>query len=252
MLAELLASFVVAIGFFTVLPVGRRTSLEPGRMAAAMTWFPVVGLLLGGILALADLGLHALFPPLVEAGLLLTLWVALTGALHLDGFLDACDGLLSPRPPRERLEILRDVHAGSFAVGGGACLLIVKFALLAELPTAFRALTLLVIPALARAGVVYAARAFPYAKPGGLGRLFRERLTWGHVATAATIAVAAAAIALGWIGLVVAAFVWLLTTVVAHWTCRRIPGLTGDVYGAIVELGEAGGLLLVLLIAEAL
>jgi adenosylcobinamide-GDP ribazoletransferase len=253
MVCDLYASFLLAVQFLTIVPVRSVGAATPARMARATTWFPVVGLLLGGVLALVDVGLRAVLPPLVSAGLLLGLWVALTGALHLDGFLDACDALLAARSPRERLEILRDVHAGSFAIVGGICLLIVKFALLAELPTTFRAPTLLVVPALSRAAVVYAVRAFPYARPGGgLGSLFRERLAWTHVTAAAAVAVVAASIALGWIGLAAAAFVWLATVTVALWVRRRIPGLTGDVYGAVNELAEVGGLLVVLLIAGAL
>jgi adenosylcobinamide-GDP ribazoletransferase len=253
MVAELYASFLLAVQFLTIVQVRPPGAVTPARMARATSWFPAVGLLLGGLLALADLGLRAVLPPLVCAGLLLGLWVALTGALHLDGFLDACDALFSPRSPRERLEVLRDVHAGSFAVVGGICLLVVKFSLLVELPAAFRTLALLVVPALSRAAVVYIIRAFSYARPrGGLGSLFRERLTWTHVAVAAATAVVAASIALGWIGLAAAAFVWLLAVTVALWVRTRIPGLTGDIYGAVIELAEAGGLLFVLLIARAL
>ena len=253
MVSDLFASFLLAVQFLTVVPVRSTAEFAPGRMARAMIWFPVVGLLLGGILALADLGLRAVLPPLVSAGLLLGLWAVLTGALHLDGFLDSCDGLFAARSPHERLDILRDVHTGSFAVVGGICLLIVKFALLVELPATHRALALFVVPGLSRATLVYAVRAFPYARSGpGLGSLFREGLTWGHVAVVAITAVAAASIALGWIGLATGACVWLLTIIIAWWVRRRIPGLTGDVYGAINELSEVGALLCILLIVEAL
>jgi adenosylcobinamide-GDP ribazoletransferase len=242
-------SFLVALQFLTVIPVRLTREVTPRLMGQAMAWFPAAGLMLGAILALADLGLRALLPPAVSAALLLALWVMMTGALHLDGLMDCCDGLLAAKEPEKRLEILRDTHAGAFAVVGAACVLLVKFAVLLEFPHGSRTAALFIVPALTRAVMVYAARAYPYARPGpGLGQLFREGLTWREVAVAAVTAVVAALLALGWLGLALAALVWLLTAVIAWWVQRRIPGLTGDVYGAINELTELGGLLFLLLI----
>jgi adenosylcobinamide-GDP ribazoletransferase len=222
-------------------------------MARAMAWFSVVGLMLGGVLALVDAGLRVIFPPVAGAAMLLAVWVVLTGALHLDGFLDCCDGVLVAKPPEKRLEILRDTRVGAFAVVGAVCLLLLKFAVLLELSPDHRMATLLVIPALARAGMVYAARAYPYARSGpGLGQLFREALTWRDVILAAAVAVAAAGLALGVLGLALALCVWLMTVAIACWVRRRIPGLTGDVYGAINELTEAGALLCLLAIERVL
>jgi adenosylcobinamide-GDP ribazoletransferase len=240
-------SLLLALQFLTAIPVRVSREITPRLTARAMAWFSAVGLMLGGVLALVDVGLRALFPPLVGAALLLATWVALTGALHLDGFLDCCDGLLAAKPPEKRLEILRDTHAGAFAVVGAVCLLLLKFAALVELAPGHRAAALLVIPALTRAAMVYAARAWPYARSGpGLGRLFREALTWREVAIAAAVAVAAAGLALGALGLVLALCVWLMTVAIAWWVQRRIPGLTGDVYGTINELAEVGALLCLL------
>lgn len=251
MVDRVLMPFLVAMKFLTVIPVPISVEVTPRRMGQAMVWFPVIGLMIGGILALVDWTLGLLFPPLVSAGLLLATWVALTGALHLDGFLDCCDGLLASTSPEQRLAILRDSHAGAFAIVGAVCLLLIKFTLLVELPSAYRGTTLLVVPALTRAAMVYTARAFPYARTGpGLGQLFRDGLTWRQVLVAVAIAVVAAGAALKWIGLVLVFSVWLLTVGIASWVRRRIPGLTGDVYGAINELTEAGALLCISLIAR--
>jgi adenosylcobinamide-GDP ribazoletransferase len=240
-------SFLLALQFLTAIPVRVSGEITPRMMARAMAWFSVVGLVLGGVLAMVDAGLRALFPPLVSTALLLVTWVALTGALHLDGFLDCCDGLLVAKPPEKRLDILRDTHTGAFAIVGAVCLLLLKFAALVELSPGLRTGALLVIPALTRAAMVYAARAYPYARPGpGLGRLFREALTWREVAIAAAVAVAAAGLVLGALGLALTLCVWLMTVAIAWWVRRRIPGLTGDVYGAINELTEVGALLCIL------
>jgi adenosylcobinamide-GDP ribazoletransferase len=246
----MMKGLLLALQFLTAVPVRISGEITPRLMARSMAWFSVVGLMLGGVLALVDAGLHALFPPVVGAALLLATLVAFTGALHLDGFLDCCDGLLAAKPPEKRLEILRDTRVGAFAVVGAICLLLVKFAALLELGPDHRMAALLAIPALTRAAMVYAARAYPYARSGpGLGQLFREALTWREVIVAAAVAVAAAGLALDVIGLLLALCVWLMTVVIAWWVQRRIPGLTGDVYGAINELTEVGALLC-LLVAE--
>jgi adenosylcobinamide-GDP ribazoletransferase len=244
-----LRALLFALQFLTAIPIHVPDELTPRLMARAMAWFSVVGLMLGSVLALADMALRAVLPSAVGAALLLVVWVALTGALHLDGFLDCCDGLLATRPPERRLEILRDTQVGAFAVVGGICLLLLKFAALLNLPLGCRTAALFVVPALARAAMVYAVRAYPYARRGpGLGQLFREELAWRQVAVTAAIAVATAGLVLGVIGLALAFWVWLMTVVIAWWVQRRIPGLTGDVYGAINELTEAGALLFLLLV----
>ena len=81
--------------------------------------------------------------------------------------------------------------------------------------------------------------------------MFRDGLTWRAVVAAALTALVAAVLALGWPGLALVGLVWLMTVVIAWWVQRRIPGLTGDVYGAINELTELGGLLVLLLIERA-
>jgi adenosylcobinamide-GDP ribazoletransferase len=241
-------SFLLALQFLTSIPVRISAEITPRIMGRAMVWFPVIGLILGGLLALADWALGSILPATVANALLLLLWVALTGALHLDGLMDCCDGLLAARDAEKRLEILRDTHVGAFAVVGVVCLLLLKFTLLLELPTAVRWQALLVIPAVSRAVMVFAARAFPYARPGpGLGQLFRDGLHWSHVLIAAAVALAAAVLVLGWQGLVLSGVALAVTIVLAWLVQRRIPGLTGDVYGMINEIVEAAALLLFVL-----
>mgnify|MGYP000857354270 FL=1 len=244
-----MTSFLLALQFLTAIPVRIADEITPRLMGRTMVWFPIVGLLLGACLSLADWGLRLLFPATVSAAALLCIWVALTGALHLDGFLDCCDGLLVAKPPEKRLEILKDTHVGAFAVVGAVCLLLLKFTALLELPGEFRGAALVVIPTVTRAAMVYAARAYPYARPGpGLGQLFREGLTWREVGLAALMAVAVAVLVLHWVGALLVAVVGLSTLGVAAFAQRRIGGLTGDVYGAINEIAEVVALLSLLIL----
>ncbi len=229
---------LVALQFLTRLPTPRGLPVEGPALGQALGWFPVVGLLLGALVAGADLALsHALPRPVVDACLLVLL-ALLTGGLHLDGFMDTCDGLFSLRSPEERLAIFRDSRVGSFGVVGAACLLLVQWSALGALPEAQRAAMLLVTLALARWAMVYAIVAFPYGRPAGLGRAFKEQAGPGALAVATLVAGAAAGLLLGGAGLLAGALTAAATWLFARYCLARLPGLTGDTYGALDELIE--------------
>lgn len=229
-------AFFVALQFLTRLPLPpREVSLEDvGRAAWA---FPAVGALIGLMLAGADWLLGWLFPPILRAALVLALWAALTGALHLDGFVDCCDALLAARPPEVRLEILRDTHVGAFGVVGAVLLLLVKYAALEVCLFAETWPALLLAPTLGRWAMVYAMARYPAARPAGMGRTVRE-FVGGRALLGATglalISLAAYPLA----GLIAFGLTWLFTVLFARWVLGRIPGFTGDVYGALCETAE--------------
>src|SRR5262245_25304904 len=131
---------------------------SPGR---SVGYYPLVGLILGLILAYLDRLLGWLLPPGLAAALLLVIWVGLTGMLHLDGFMDACDGLLSPREPARRLEIMKDSRVGAFAVVGAVLLLLLKFNALVALPPEARWPILLTAPTLARWAMTWSMKVYP-------------------------------------------------------------------------------------------
>jgi adenosylcobinamide-GDP ribazoletransferase len=240
---------LIALQFLTTIPIHTAGAITPQTMGRAMAWFPVVGLIIGALLAASDRFLSLVFPPAVTAGLLILLWVALTGGLHLDGLMDCCDGLLGAKPPNRRLEIMRDTHLGAFAVLGAVSILLIKYAAVQELSPVSRTAALIVTPALSRAMMVFAARAYPYARSEpGLGQLFREGLSWRHVGMAGLVGLSAATLALGSAGIGLTAILWVETAVISWLVQRRIPGLTGDAYGLINELTEVGALLVLLLI----
>src|SRR5581483_11578988 len=121
---ERVVSFFVALQFLTHLPTPPGLPVAGPALGRALGWFPVVGLLLGALLAAADALLSLLLPRELVDVLLLALLALLTGGLHLDGFMDTCDGLFSLRSPAERLAIFRDSRVGSFGVVGAATLLL--------------------------------------------------------------------------------------------------------------------------------
>jgi adenosylcobinamide-GDP ribazoletransferase len=239
-----------AIGFLTVLPVPGSRQLRDEDWGRAVGWYPAVGLLVGGLLGGLDWLLRQAWPQGVASVLTLAAWVVLTGALHLDGLVDCCDALLAPVSAERRLEILRDVHAGTFGLVGAILLLLLKAVALSALPGPARPAALLLVPVLARWAMSGAVVLAPYARPGpGLGRLARSGTGARELTLATVTALLAVALAwslgLGWAAALLPPVIALSAALLAAWIRRRIPGLTGDAYGALCEAGEIAGLLTV-------
>src|SRR5206468_2726874 len=100
----------VALQFLTIAPAVLRRSFTPAEMGRAVACLPLIGLLLGGVLLGVSEIVGWYWPPGIGAALVLLVWVLATGALHLDGLLDTCDGLLGGRTPEDRLRIMKDAR----------------------------------------------------------------------------------------------------------------------------------------------
>ena len=240
--------FIMALQFLTVTPDFLRRIFTPLELGQATAFFPLAGFVLGLALLGANELLIRLFLAPVTAGLVLALWVVLTGALHLDGFLDTCDGLLGGSMPESRLEIMKDERVGAFALAGGVLLLLLKFAALASLPS--RSFALLVAPVSGRLGMTLAIFAYPYARREGLGRAMKDNTGVWQVIMAGMTALVVAWLSAGWLGLFSIGLAFLMVWLGASFTLRRIPGLTGDIYGALNELIELVVLLAFLAVAR--
>ena len=237
-ISGILADFGLAWRLLTVLPLPfiPEDVERPAGQAAA--YYPLVGLILGLLLAGADWLLVRLLPAGLAAALLLAGWAALTGLLHLDGLMDSCDGLLPPREPARRLEIMKDSRVGAFGVIGAALLLLIKFNALAALPAPQRLPFLAASPTLARWAITWAMVRYPLARTQGVSVFFSSGLGWGQAMLATIIAALAALSFSGGWGLLLLGLAWLAATLIARLAMARIAGLTGDVYGAICEVTE--------------
>jgi adenosylcobinamide-GDP ribazoletransferase len=223
--------------FLTLMPPVFRRMFAPREMGRSVAYFPLVGFVIGLILLAADHLLSLLLPPLLTSALLLALWVLLTAGLHVDGFLDACDGLLGGTTPERRLAIMRDERIGAFAFTGGALLFIMKFSALSSL-TLWRVPALILAPVMGRWGISLALVFFPYARSDGLGKDMKDHATWREAALATLIAMGAAWLAAGWHGMIIGVLTLVLQMAIVLFTLKRIPGLTGDIYGMINEISE--------------
>lgn len=223
----------LAFGFLTRLPV-RIAHVDRSAQAASLKWYPLVGAVLGVLLVGAAALLHGM-PALPAAALLLVAWVALTGALHLDGLADSADAWIGGMGDRERtLSIMKDPRSGPAGVVALVLVLLLKFAALATLSNVW---WLLLPPLLGRAAIVAWFLTTPYVRAAGLGDPLRGAPVRG--CRIALGIVVAACIAFGHAGVVAlataAAVAWLWRRAVV----RRLDGFTGDTAGALVELVEA-------------
>ena len=237
--AELLA-LVGAVQFLTVLPLRRSWALTAADFGRAAAYYPAVGLALGALLRALGAFAGAVWPRPLAQAVLLAAWVGLTGALHLDGFLDLCDGLFGGRDAAARLRIMRDERLGAFAFAGGSLLLLLKLSALSAEPAGRG---VLLAPALGRSAMVLAIVSFPYARKEGLGLAVKLGTSWERAGVAALTGLGASLLALGWLGLLAFALAVILALALGRWLQAKLGGLTGDCYGAICEVVELAVLL---------
>ncbi len=251
--------FLAALEFLTIIPLPRHheTSLE--EIESSIMFFPVVGLIIGLILAGLSWLLELVLPAALANGLLLVALVVITGALHLDGFIDTCDGIAGHKTVEERWQIMHDSRSGAFGIVGAVLLLLIKYVSLNSLPEDFLLPTLVLMPVVSRWAMVYAVFAYPYARPVGLGRIYKEGASVRRftIATVFTLIIGAGVaflnlsyLSLSYLGvLIIWSGVWILVAGMAAYFKRKFAGLTGDTYGAINEVAEVMVLILACLIA---
>jgi adenosylcobinamide-GDP ribazoletransferase len=233
----MLRGVVAAFSFLTRIPVWRGPLLD-ADLGRSVGFFPLVGLVMGLALTGAAFGGLAVLPPLLLAALLLALLAGLSGGLHLDGLADLFDALGGGRGDRVRmLAIMRDSRIGAHGAAALTLLLIAKVAALARVLENRDLVVVLAFPAIARWAVTLPVVLFPYARPEGLGRAFNGVAGRRELAIAAVIAGAGVA-ALGLRLLAPTLAAGVLALAIGWWLTRRLGGLTGDIYGAVIEFAE--------------
>ena len=225
-----------AIQFITILPVGKSVPFEPNKM---IPFFPIVGLVLGLMVAVFDQVVLRLWNPSVAAVLDVVLLIILTGAFHLDGLGDTADGLLGQRPRQKALAIMKDSRMGAMGLVAVICGLALKWGGILGLDV-HRSLLLVLVPAYARGGMIFGIRFLEYGRPGGGTGLefFKEKL--GNAAFWAMLLPLLLSFMLGWKALWLnAGFAVIITAILIYYK-KRVGCITGDMLGAITEITESG------------
>lgn len=237
-------SFLIALQFLTRIPVGHSFAADDSRLGGSVLFYPLVGLLIGVVLMAGSM-LLANSPTMVAAAVLLVAWVLVTGGLHLDGLADCADAWVGGFGDRTRsLRIMKDPASGPIAVCVLVLVLLLKWTLLVHLLEQNRFVPLLIAPLLGRGAILLLMLSTPYVSPQGLAEKPLQHLPRTAARWVAGLSVAAAAVALGWPAVLLAG---LLLSWIRHAAVSRLGGVTGDVYGAAVELTETAALLAVAL-----
>ena len=241
---------MAALRFLTIIPLPGRREASSEELGRSIVYFPLVGVIIGLILVGLNWLLGLLLSSALTNVLLVVSLVAVSGALHLDGLVDTCDGLAGGKTVEERWRVMDDSRAGGFGIIGVCCLLLVKYVALNNVPASWLMPTLVLMPMLSRWAMVYALFAYPYAKPSGLGKVFKQGASRLRFIVATLIALVAAVILAQLSGFVIMLAIWVIALAVATYLKGKFGGLTGDTYGAINEAAEVCILILVCLLAH--
>lgn len=240
--------FVIAFQFLTIVPLPFRVRCEERDLGSSMALFPLVGLALGGVLIGADFLLAGRVARELGDLLLITLLSLLTGALHLDGLADVCDGIAA-RGSRERfLAVMKDSRVGAVGVVGLILGIGLKYQGIAVLPAGMKWQALLLFPMVGRYAQVVTAVGARSARSEGLGAAF--------ISGAGQLQLIVALLSAGVAGYALLGPSWLLlllllssvTFGIRRYFEQRLGGVTGDVIGFVSELNEIAALILIPLI----
>ena len=236
--------FFTALQFFTRLPIPLWVGYEPSWVRVSARYFPLIGILVGGVTA-AILLFSAQGLPMPLAVLLSTAaGILLTGALHEDGFADFCDGFGGGNTPGKIIEIMRDPRIGAFGAIGIGLLLAIKIVSLASMPAPTAAWALLLAHPLSRIAATTLIWRMRYAAPDGKASFVSQAITLpiffvACLPIAALLVIALSCDAFVTHSLLIAAGAMLIGTV---WLARKfqchLGGYTGDCLGAVQQVTE--------------
>lgn len=236
-----------AMQFLTRIPLATRTLFDNKDYANSLAWYPVIGLILGGLVWLSGVTLAGLSSTSLAAALVLAVWVLLTGALHLDGVADCADAWVGGFGDREKtFQIIKDPRSGPIAVVVLVLVLLVKWAALEVLLGSDNWSIIWVISLLARGAMPYIFWRLDYVSSSGLGSAFVEGLSRQRILISLLFVVVIAMLSLTAQLEILVLFVVVSLLIYLWWkraSYQKLGGFNGDCAGALVEFLELGLLL---------
>lgn len=282
--------FFIALQFLTRLKIVNQTEWSMEDFGKSVATFPFVGLIIGIFLTLIYFIFSQFLSPMPLMLIIVISEFLFTGGLHADGLMDTSDGLFSGREREKKLEIMKDSRVGSFGVVAFVFIILLKWQLLAAIPTPeFIPIILVMMPLMSRYTLILSIRSYPYARKSGMGQAFAVYAP-KHVITCSTISTFCMpiiiclllsllyAIALGITSILSIPFIpysialfglayalvglmeinifsmivsYIINRIINHYIVKQLGGTTGDTYGFVVEVTEVL-LLLVYIITLAL
>ena len=229
--------FFIALQFLTILPIRIKPKIKDEDFGKSLAYFPMVGMLIGLILALSSF-FFGFLPHTVSAILILVVAIVITGGMHLDGFADTCDALYGSKPRERILEIMRDSRIGVMGTIGIVSLLLLKFTLIANIPKDILWKALIMMTVFARWAQVLACFTSNYAREKGKAKHFIEYNGKGEFLTGCFFTIALSLLLMKFKGVILLAISLLPVFLFMSYVKRRIGGMTGDTIGATSEIAE--------------
>ncbi len=240
--------FLIALQFLTRLPVPITAIPDEKSAAQSLSYYPLVGLIIGAILAGFAWALKDI-SELLTAGLLLTIWILLTGGLHIDGLADSADAWVGGLGDREKtLAIMKDPYCGPAGVLSIVLLLILKLTALYTILDSSFLIPIILAPLLGRAIILPLFMTTPYVRTNGLGAAISAHLPRKIITIVFSFTLLGTVVLAGLNGLWFILITMLGLVCLRFFGIQRIGGMTGDVAGALVEITEASVLILAALI----
>lgn len=234
--------FWIALQFLTTFPIQLKAMPSKQQNGQSLLFYPAVGLLIGGILALLAFTLHSL-PIILISSILLVVWIWLTGGLHLDGLADTADAWVGGFGDAERtLNIMKDPACGPIGVLSLLVICLLKWSALYVLLQQQMYLALIVFPVLGRLAPLFLFLTTQYVREKGLGSSIAATIP-RKSAYLVFILCLSACLYFNWLG-VVSILTFICTLLYLRWKfIQRIGGVTGDTIGAAIEITEVTSLL---------
>lgn len=230
-------AFLVGLQFLTRIHISNRTVWNDEEFGKSVSYFPIIGWIIGAFLCLLYFLLEPLNVPLLTGFLLVVGELFLTGGTLADGLMDSSDGLFSGRSKERCLEIMKDSLIGSFGMLSILIYVLLTTLCLGSADTSLY-LVLIAMPTLGRLNLVISICEYPYARPYGMGKSFAAYRSRWAVEVAAVTALLPA-LFFGFVYFILAGFAILLGLYLNRWVVSKIGGTTGDTYGFVNQITEA-------------
>ncbi|MFC1670404.1 adenosylcobinamide-GDP ribazoletransferase [Spirochaetota bacterium] len=230
-------SFILQLQFLTRIPVPFKVKFDSRAFARGVIFSPVIGLIIGSLLGGVYLILNLADNKVLAVIFTVAAEIFITGALHLDGLADTCDGIFSNRPKKEILKIMSDPRIGTNGTIALVLFIIIKIALLYSLGDIYIVRYIIAMPIISRMNIAWSAGISAYARNDeGMGKCIIEHTGIKEIVITTVIALIFAIPFLGIISAVVIIASILFVIAFTVYLKKRIGGITGDVFGAVIEL----------------
>lgn len=231
--------FILMIQFFTRIPIRINVLAEEKDFSKGLPYFPLVGLVIG----IFNYLVFFIFSYLGEGLLPIVFWllanIVVTGAIHIDGLADTCDGLLSSRSKERMLEIMKDSRIGTNGVIAIAMDLLTRLTFMFSLSLSIRPFVIILSPIVGKSFALMLIWISSYArKNGGMGGLFYNDMSKLHVILGLLSGALMVSLIYSWKLLLVLIPCLIFILIYRRFVINKIDGMTGDTLGAANELAE--------------